>query len=81
MSDAQLNNLIKMLNQIIANNRHHGDNDQIADVAADHIHKFWARSMKQQILAFAEKNPAELSELAQLTITKLAAATQGSELV
>jgi formate dehydrogenase subunit delta len=80
VSDAQLNNLIKMLEQIIANNLHQGDDDQIAAVAADHLYKFWARSMKQQILAFAETNPDGLSDLARLTVTRLATSTQGPEL-
>ncbi|WP_417543456.1 formate dehydrogenase subunit delta [Marinobacter sp.] len=76
MNDHQLNNLIKMLDQIIANNLHHGDDDKVTDVAADHLHKFWARSMKQQIIAYASENPAELSALARSTIAKLEAAPE-----
>ncbi|WP_100638943.1 formate dehydrogenase subunit delta [Marinobacter salexigens] len=71
MSDQQLNNLIKMLDQIIANNLHHGDDDKVSDVAADHLQKFWARSMKQQIIAHANQSPRELSVLAKLTVDKL----------
>lgn len=73
MSDQQLNNLIKMLDQIIANNLHHGDDDKVTDVAADHLQKFWARSMKQQIIAYANQSPEGLRGLSRLTITKLAA--------
>jgi len=73
VSDQQLNNLIKMLDQIIANNLHQGDDDKVAAVAADHLHKFWARSMKQQIITYANESPAELSALAQSTIAKLEA--------
>ncbi|MGO2135525.1 formate dehydrogenase subunit delta [Marinobacter sp.] len=73
MSDPQLNNLIKMIDQIIANNLHQGSEDRVTDVAADHLHKFWARSMKQQIIACAHESPADLSALAQLTIAKLEA--------
>lgn len=73
MSDQQLNNLIKMLDQIIANNLHQGDDDKVADVAADHLHKFWARSMKQQIITYANESPTELSALARSTIAKLKA--------
>lgn len=72
MSEQQLNNLIKMLDQIIANNLHHGDDDKVTDVAADHLQKFWARSMKQQVIAYANENPAGLSELSLQTINKLA---------
>ncbi|HDZ37830.1 MAG TPA: formate dehydrogenase [Marinobacter sp.] len=78
MSDQQLNNLIKMIDQIIANNRHHGDDDKVTDVAADHLHKFWARSMKQQIIAYANENPAELSALARATISKLEAVPENT---
>lgn len=72
MSGQQLNNLIKMLDQIIANNRHHADDDKVTDVAADHLQKFWARSMKQQVIAYANDNPSELSGLARQTVEKLA---------
>lgn len=72
MSDQQLNNLIKMLEQIIANNLHHGSDQQVAAVATDHLDKFWARSMKQMIIAYAKDNPTELSRVAQLAVTQLA---------
>jgi len=71
MSNLQLNNLVKMLDQIIANNRHHGDDNTVADIAADHLQKFWARSMKQQIIAHAHDNPTALSALARAAILKL----------
>ncbi|MBK1872419.1 formate dehydrogenase subunit delta [Marinobacter sp. 1-3A] len=76
MSDQQLNNLIKMLEQIIANNLHHGDDEKVTDVAADHLQKFWARSMKQQIIAYANQSPGELSVLAKLTVEKLEPTTE-----
>lgn len=60
-----------MLDQIIANNLHQGDDDKVANVAADHLHKFWARSMKQQIITYANESPAELSALARSTVAKL----------
>lgn len=78
MSDQQLNNLIKMLDQIIANNLHHGSDDKVADVAADHLHKFWARSMKQQIIDYASTAPSELSELSRMAIVKLAAMAEST---
>lgn len=73
MSEQQLNNLIKMLEQIIANNLHHGDDAQVAAVATDHLHKFWARSMKQLILNYADANPGGLSVVAQLSLAQLQA--------
>ncbi len=73
MSDLQLNNLIKMLEQIIANNLHHGSDQQIVAVATDHLHKFWARSMKQLIISYANENPDTLSALARMTVAQLEA--------
>ncbi|RBW52009.1 formate dehydrogenase subunit delta [Marinobacter sp. F3R11] len=73
MKDQELNNLIKMLDQIIANNLHHGDDDKVAGVAADHMRKFWARSMKQQIVDYANGPSSELSALARLTVARLQA--------
>ncbi|MDO6441903.1 MULTISPECIES: formate dehydrogenase subunit delta [unclassified Marinobacter] len=75
MSDQQLDNLIKMLDQIIANNRHCGNDEKVTDVAADHLRKFWARSMKQKIIAYANQSPAELSAPARSTIAKLEASS------
>ncbi|AXS83673.1 MULTISPECIES: formate dehydrogenase subunit delta [Marinobacter] len=72
MSDQQLQNLIKMINQISINNLHHGDEDQAAEVVATHIKKFWARSMKQQIIAYAESDGLELSPVSRLAVKRLA---------
>ena len=71
MTDKQLDNLIKMIDQILANNLHHGEEDRITDVAADHLKKFWARSMKQQIIDYAHSHPDCLSPLARATVEKL----------
>lgn len=78
MSDQQLNNLIKMLDQIIANNLHHGDDGKVTDVAADHLHKFWARSMKLKIIHCANTTPSELSELSRGAIAKLATRSENT---
>lgn len=72
MSDQQ-HSLIKMLEQIIANNLHHGSDDMITDVVADHLHKFWARSMKQGLMACVDENPGALSPLARSSVAKLEA--------
>lgn len=69
-----------MLDQIIANNLHHGDDEEIAAVAADHLHKFWARSMKQQISSYAKEHPTELSAIAQLALAQLEAEVQNTPL-
>ena len=71
MSDQQLRNLIKMINQISDNNLHHGDEVEAAEVVATHIRKFWARSMKQQISAYATSDGAELNAVSRLAVERL----------
>ncbi|WP_421858969.1 formate dehydrogenase subunit delta [Marinobacter salarius] len=71
MSDQQLRNLIKMINQISDNNLHHGDESEAAEVVATHIRKFWARSMKQQINDYATSDGAELNAVSRLAVKRL----------
>jgi formate dehydrogenase subunit delta len=49
--DEGLQHLIKMANQIAANMPAVGTEDDIAEKVADHIRRFWAAGMKQQLLA------------------------------
>ncbi|WP_232823935.1 MULTISPECIES: formate dehydrogenase subunit delta [Salinicola] len=63
--------LIKMINQIGANNLHHGDDAQAAELVATHLKKFWARSMKRQIIDYAEADGSELSPVSRLAIARL----------
>lgn len=71
MSDPQLEHLIKMINQIGANNLHHGEGDKAAEMVATHLKKFWARSMKDQIIAYAESDGADLSPVSKLAVARL----------
>jgi len=71
--------LIKMINQISANNRHHGDDAQAAEQVATHLKKFWARSMKRQIIAYADTDGSELSPVSRLAVERLKAWYQPSE--
>ncbi|MBJ7275032.1 formate dehydrogenase subunit delta [Marinobacter salarius] len=73
MSDQQLQNLIKMINQISDNNLHHGDESEAAEVVATHIKKFWARSMKQQISDYATSGGDELNAVSRLAVERLSA--------
>ncbi|WP_148861398.1 formate dehydrogenase subunit delta [Marinobacter fonticola] len=69
MSDP-LQPLIKMINQISVN-LDHGDKDKAAEAVASHIKKFWARSMKQQIIEYAESDGSELSAVSKLAVERL----------
>lgn len=70
MSRSQLDSLIHMANQIAANNAHYGD----ATVERVHIHlkKFWARSMKRQIVEYLQQDGSQLSPLAREAVALLA---------
>ena len=72
LSDPQLRSSIRMLNQIAANQRHFANDDQAAEAVAAHLKKFWARSMKQQMVEFvAAGGGSELSPIALQAIGKL----------
>lgn len=70
--DPQLQSCIRMLNQIAANQQHFDNDEQAAAAVANHLKKFWARSMKQQIIAFAEEDEGqELSAIARRAVVLL----------
>ncbi|MDW5376999.1 formate dehydrogenase subunit delta [Halomonas sp. HP20-15] len=69
MSDQQLQQLVKMVNQIAANQ--HGEEAQAAQRVATHLQKFWARSMKAQIIAYLDEGGAELTPLAREAVLRL----------
>lgn len=68
----QLESLIRMVNQISANNRHHDSDEEAAGAVANHLKKFWARSMKQQIAAYAQQGGEELLPVSKRAVDKLA---------
>jgi formate dehydrogenase subunit delta len=51
--------LVKMANQIAANFRYHDDG---VERIADHLKRFWAPSMKRQLLELAASGNAGLDE-------------------
>lgn len=59
-----------MVNHICANNSF-GTVEDAAIVASTHMKKFWARSMKQDIIAYAKEDGSELSEAAKAAVAKL----------
>jgi formate dehydrogenase subunit delta len=68
---SQLQQLIRMINQISAN-LDHGDAEKASGRVAAHVKKFWARSMKQQIIQYADSNDGrELSEVSRRAVEQL----------
>lgn len=77
MSESPPNQLIKMINQI-ASNLSVGEQGSvtetdavIAQKVADHLTRFWARSMKLQIIAAAKTSREQLSTTALAAIERL----------
>ncbi|MCF2947301.1 formate dehydrogenase subunit delta [Paraglaciecola aquimarina] len=73
MANEQLKQLIKMVNQI-ANNNSHQTKDESVALIFNHLKKFWALSMKQQIIEYAKQDNNELTPLAQKAVIQLAVA-------
>jgi len=71
MSNTELEHLIQMINQI-ADNIAIGESDDVAATKLDdHIKRFWARSMKQQIFKYAETNCVDLKPMAKKALALL----------
>lgn len=71
-SHSQLNQLISMANQIADNNRHQGDEAAVANFVASHLKRFWARSMKQQIIDYSKTADNKLNDMAAQAVAILA---------
>ena len=62
MSQNNIGLLIKMANSIAENLRHDGISDQaVAEKIADHIRKFWTRSMKSEISSYVNNGGSDLN--------------------
>lgn len=70
VSEDQLHHLIRMANQIGANAPTLNDEDAV-DFVVQHLRKFWARSMKQQIAEYASAGGEDLSPIALAAVRKL----------
>lgn len=69
-NDPQLQSLIRMANQISVNLARE-DDEQSATLIANHLKKFWAKSMKEQFVAYAQEDGQELSVLARMAAERL----------
>lgn len=64
--------LIHMVNQIAENNQH-GGQEKAANATSTHIQKFWARSMKEDIIAYFNSDGSDLSDTSKAAIKMLQA--------
>lgn len=65
--------LVKMINQIAANCPFQGDPAAVTQATTSHIQKFWAHSMKEDIVAYLESGGEGLSPAAVEAIRALEA--------
>lgn len=72
MTNAQLDHLIRMANQIADNNTHHDTESEAVEMVTTHLKKFWARAMKQQIVEYALNDGQALNPVAKQAIDQLA---------
>ncbi|QEM82310.1 formate dehydrogenase subunit delta [Halomonas binhaiensis] len=72
MSHNQDDTLIRMVNQIATNLSGASDEDQVVQGIRRHLESFWARSMKQRLVACLDRDDTELSPLAQRAVVELA---------
>ncbi|ALM53369.1 formate dehydrogenase subunit delta [Halomonas huangheensis] len=72
MALQQDEHLVRMVNQIAANLGGGRDEVQAVESIRNHVEKFWARSMKQRLIASLAKDDNELAPLARLATQQLA---------
>ena len=70
MSDGQLNQLVRMANQIAANMAHLDEEAAAAELAR-HLKRFWAPSMRQQLCDYAAGNGAGLAPAVRLAVAQI----------
>ncbi len=68
MSNNQLDQLVKMINQIADNV---GDGNDV-DAVASHVARFWARPMKKQIVEHYHQGGVGLNSIAKQAVQQLA---------
>jgi formate dehydrogenase subunit delta len=70
VTDAELNHLVKMANQI-ASNSATGNAEEAALAVASHIERFWAGAMRDKICGQLDQVSDELSPTALAALTRL----------
>lgn len=63
--------LIDMANQIATNLALQGSEEEAVEKIANHIKRFWARPMKQQIVEYSQQEDNDLMPLTQKAVKQL----------
>lgn len=68
---AQRKMLIHMVNQIAENLRHGRSDDRAVEETTSHLEKFWARSMKSNIIECLNETNSDLVPIARAAVEQL----------
>lgn len=68
---SELQRLIDMANQITTNLALQGCEEEAVEKIANHIKRFWARSMKEQVIAYNQQEENDLLPLTRKAIELL----------
>ena len=71
MSDSTTSHLIEMANQIALNLKHGKDQPECISETAKHIQRFWAPSMRVQLIALVAQHDPQIHPLVNAAITQL----------
>jgi formate dehydrogenase subunit delta len=71
MSNLQTKNLVSMLDQIANNNNYKKTDEETAKVVANHLQKFWARSMRDKMTQYLAEDGPELTNVSRLALAQL----------
>ena len=71
MTEANIERLVKMANQIALNMAANGTEEEVAEQIAQHLGKFWPPSMKHSVSDHLEAVQEKLSSLAYKGLLKL----------
>jgi len=63
--------LIHMANQIATNNENHRTEEEAVVAVATHMKKFWARSMKQDIVDYLNSGGTDLHPISRLAVERM----------
>jgi len=71
MSDSTTLNLIEMANQIALNLRHGREELECISEIARHIQRFWAPSMRVQLIALVAQHDPQINSLVNAAVSHL----------
>ena len=71
MSSSQIKNLVSMLDQIANNNSYKKTDEETARIVANHLQKFWARSMRDKMTQYLSDDGPELTNVSKLALAQL----------